>query len=154
MKIHPFSTLRVLAALTLLAAPSLHAQMPMALPTPTPPIQSGGEVAAAAAAEVWIGLVDDGQFEKSWDTAAKILQGVVTKKDWVDLATAKRPPLGKVVSRKMASAKPAQTLPGAPEGNYVVIQYSTEFEHKKVAAETMTLAMDGGQWKVSGYYIR
>ncbi len=47
------------------------------------------------------------------------------------------------------------SLPGAPDGEYVVIQYNTEFENKKVAIETITPMLDDdGKWRVSGYYIK
>ena len=147
----------------LLWSPTLRGQQPPPPPAPagvaapTPPIQTGGEVAANTSAEVWLALIDDGQFDKSWDSAAKILQDLVNKQEWIELAKTKRPPLGKVVSRQRKEITAARTLPGAPEGQYVVIQYTTEFEHKKTALETVTVALDtagGGQWKVSGYYIR
>ena len=142
-----------LLLLVVLGTPLSHAQI-TAAPSPTPPIQSGGDVAATAAAEVWLALVDDGQFEKSWQTGARILQGVVTEKDWVGLAQKKRPPLGKVISRKVEQTSSTTSLPGAPAGQYVVLQFNTKFEHKEVARETVTVALDGGEWKVSGYYIR
>jgi hypothetical protein len=45
-------------------------------------------------------------------------------------------------------------LPGAPEGEYVVIQYETQFEHKAGAIETVTpLREKDGSWRVSGYFI-
>ena len=47
------------------------------------------------------------------------------------------------------------SLPGAPDGEYVVIQYATTFENKKSAIETITPMLDGdGKWRVSGYYIK
>jgi hypothetical protein len=47
------------------------------------------------------------------------------------------------------------TLPGAPDGEYVVIQYETSFENKKSAIETITPMLDeDGRWRVSGYYIK
>ena len=149
-------SLRLLAAvMALLLAPGLRAQQPAGTPAPTPPIATGGELAAMPAAEIWLALVDDGQFDKSWDTAAKILRNLVKKDEWIKLAKVKRPPLGKVVSRKLAESTPAKTFPGAPEGTYVALQYNTEFERKKVARETVTVAVDvDGQWRVCGYYIR
>ena len=52
-------------------------------------------------------------------------------------------------------AKPATELPGAPDGEYVVFQFSTAFEHKRAAVETVTPMMDAdGQWRVSGYFVR
>jgi hypothetical protein len=45
-------------------------------------------------------------------------------------------------------------LPGAPDGEYVVIQYETSFEKKAFAIETVTPSFEkDGIWRVSGYYI-
>jgi hypothetical protein len=66
-----------------------------------------------------------------------------------------RAPLGKLVSRKLKSRQYAESLPGAPDGKYVVIQYDTVFENKKSAVETVTPMQDAdGAWRVSGYYIK
>jgi hypothetical protein len=47
------------------------------------------------------------------------------------------------------------TLPGAPDGEYVVIQYQTAFQNKKSAIETVTPMLDkDGHWRVAGYYIK
>ncbi len=49
----------------------------------------------------------------------------------------------------------SNTLPGAPDGEYVVIRYRTEFENKMKAVETVTPMLEAdGAWRVSGYYIR
>jgi hypothetical protein len=71
------------------------------------------------------------------------------------MIAATRNPLGKTLSRKLKSASHTKTLPGAPDGEYVVIQYDTRFEHKQSATETITpmLGTDG-TWRVSGYFIR
>jgi hypothetical protein len=46
-------------------------------------------------------------------------------------------------------------LPGAPDGEYVVFQFDTQFEHKRAAVETVTPMRDpDGSWRVSGYFIR
>ena len=47
------------------------------------------------------------------------------------------------------------SLPGAPDGEYVVLQFDTSFANKKEAVETVTPMLDkDGKWKVSGYYIK
>jgi hypothetical protein len=47
------------------------------------------------------------------------------------------------------------TLPGAPDGEYVVIQYQSSFGKKNLAVETVTPMLDqDGVWRVSGYFIR
>ena len=66
-----------------------------------------------------------------------------------------REPLGGVLSRKLKFKQYTNTLPGAPDGEYVVIQYETSFENKESAIETITPMLDkDGKWRVSGYYIK
>jgi hypothetical protein len=46
-------------------------------------------------------------------------------------------------------------LPGAPDGQYVIIQFETSFENKQNAVETVTPMLDtDSQWRISGYYIK
>jgi hypothetical protein len=47
------------------------------------------------------------------------------------------------------------TLPGVPDGEYVVVQFDTSFEKKKTAIETVTpMKEPDGRWRVSGYFIK
>ena len=122
---------------------------------PTPVIQNGGEVAAQSAAEVWLAITDDGRYEVAYQSTASILQKLVTKEQWTKMVAAGRGPLGKVVTRKMKDAKFTATMPGAPDGQYVVLHYETSFEKKPAAVETVTMLLDtDGQWKPCGYFIR
>jgi hypothetical protein len=60
-----------------------------------------------------------------------------------------------VKARKVKSATFARTLPGAPDGEYVVIQFESQFENKAAAIETVTPMHDkDGTWRVSGYFIK
>jgi hypothetical protein len=66
-----------------------------------------------------------------------------------------RQPLGKLVSREFKSTHYTTSAPGAPDGQYVIIQYNTSFENKKSAVETVTPMLEqDGKWRVSGYYIK
>ena len=115
----------------------------------------GSEDAAQTAAESWLKLVDAGNYEASWDQAAKLFKGGVTKEQWKQAAAGVRTPLGKVVSRKLKAREYTEKLPGAPDGKYVVIQFDTVFEKKAAAVETVTPMVDpDGVWRVSGYFIR
>lgn len=61
----------------------------------------------------------------------------------------------KVISRVVSTKEFMTSLPGAPDGEYVVIQFKTSFENKKEAVETVTPKKDkDGKWRVSGYYIK
>ena len=68
---------------------------------------------------------------------------------------AARKPLGKVISRELKIAVCKTSLPGAPDGQYVILEFETSFENKKSVIETITPLLDkDGQWRVSGYYIK
>jgi hypothetical protein len=84
-----------------------------------------------------------------------LFRAAVTQEQWQQSLKAFRLPLGKVVARKLKSKQYTTTLPGAPDGEYVVIQYETTFEKKQSAIETITPMLDkDGKWRVSGYYIK
>jgi len=124
---------------------------------PLNPIQANevGEKGAIAASGAWLSLVDEGNYAESWNQAAGLFKNAVTKEQWQSTVKAVRTPLGKVVVRKLKSKKYTKTMPGAPDGEYVVIQYETTFENKKSAVETVTPMLDkDGKWRVSGYYIK
>jgi Protein of unknown function (DUF4019) len=111
--------------------------------------------AAQKAAENWLALVDKGDYGASYDEAASFFKAAVTKDDWVRQLKAVRGPLGNVISRKLRSAEYKTSLPGAPDGQYVVVQYDTSFDNKKSAVETIVPMLDkDGKWRVSGYFIR
>ena len=113
------------------------------------------EQLAIVAAEHWLQLVDNGKYTESWDQAATYFRNAIKKDDWERTVKAVRKPLGNVISRSIKSQKYMTTLPGAPDGKYVVIQFETSFSNKKEAIETVTPMMDNdGKWRVSGYFIK
>jgi len=110
---------------------------------------------AQTSAQTWLALTDAGKYPESWTEASAYFKAAVTQSKWADALTAVRSPLGKVLSRKLKSATYTKTIPGAPDGEYVVIQYDTSFENKKESVETVTPMLDkDGKWRVSGYYIK
>ncbi len=113
------------------------------------------EKAAITASGAWLSLADGENYAESWNQAAALFKAAVTKEQWQTMVKAVRVPLGKVVARKLKSKQYTKTLPGAPDGEYVVIQYETTFEQKQSVIETITPMLDkDGKWRVSGYYIR
>jgi hypothetical protein len=113
------------------------------------------EKEAQAAAESWLALIDAGQFAESWQATAAVFQVAVSQPQWKSSLESVRKPLGTLVSRKLKSAKYSKKLPGAPDGEYVVLQFTTSFTNKNGAVETVTPMLDqGGKWKVSGYFIK
>ena len=110
---------------------------------------------AVKASSQWLALVDGGKYAESWGESAQMFRAAVTKEKWQESLTAVRKPLGKIISRSVKSKHYSRSLPGAPDGEYVVIQYDASFENKRSSGETVTPMLDNdGKWRVSGYYIR
>ena len=117
--------------------------------------QQKAEQLAQQSSDTWLALVDAGKYADSWQEASQIFKAAVTKEQWQSALRGSRDPLGKLLSRKVKSATYTKTLPGAPDGEYVVIQYESSFEHKQSAVETITPTLDkDGKWKISGYFIK
>lgn len=116
---------------------------------------SEAEKLAIASAQSWLEFVDTEKYAECWEEAAELFKSAISEAKWSENIQVVRKPLGKVISRKLNSQEYMTSLPGAPDGEYVVIQYNTEFEHKKAAVETITPMLDDdGKWRVSGYYIK
>lgn len=110
---------------------------------------------AQTAAKAWLALVDAEKYGQSWDEAALLFRSAVMKVEWERAAKAARAPLGTLKSRTLKSANYTRSLLGAPDGEYVVIQFDSQFANKTSAIETVTPMRDkDGTWRVSGYYIK
>jgi hypothetical protein len=113
------------------------------------------EKEAVDAANAWLALVDQGDYAGSWENAASLFKAAVKKGEWQQQMNVARKPFGELITRKVKSTNYATSLPGAPDGEYVVIQYQTSFQNKKSAVETVTPMKDkDGRWHVAGYYIK
>ena len=138
------------------AVPAGAADVPAA--PPAPPAEETHEampVAAMDAAANFVGLLDGAKYAQSWDVAAVYFRHAVTKEQWQTSVQAVRQPLGPMTSRRLKSAQRAATLPGAPDGDYLVIQYETSFANKASAIETVTpMRQTDGSWAVAGYFIK
>lgn len=111
--------------------------------------------AAIAAAQEWLALIDAGHYAQSWQESAAYFRNAVTKDQWEQQLNASRKPLGGLISRQVKSATYETSLPGAPDGEYVVIQFKTSYENKKSSIETVTPMYEKNRgWRVSGYFIK
>jgi hypothetical protein len=94
---------------------------------------AGGEAAALKR----LALTDGSGYSQSWDQASSVFQRAISKDAWIYTLENARQPLGKIISRKVNSVRYTRSPPGAPEGEYVVMQYDTQFEQKAAASESM-----------------
>jgi Protein of unknown function (DUF4019) len=128
---------------------------PLPCQAQTPAPDDSAIVAAQAAAGAWLALTDGGQYEASWDSAAAVFRAAVTQADWQVSLLQARAPFGPVRGRKLLGAAYRTSLPGAPPGEYVVLQYEAEVSGGRKVVETVTpMRESDGRWRVSGYYIR
>jgi predicted lipoprotein len=123
-------------------------------PTPAAPLVLD-TTPAMKVAESWLSYIDTGRYAESWDDSAAYFRDAVPKAQWETTLAQVRGPLGLAIARKVRSATYTKTLPGAPDGEYVVIQYDTRFENRALSVETVTpMREKNGTWKVAGYHIR
>jgi len=113
------------------------------------------EKVAITAAKKWLALTDAGKYSDSWKEAAEYFRNTVPQEQWKQMLQSVRAPLGKMLSRKIKTKEYKTSLPGVPDGEYVVIQFETSYQNKKSAIETVTPMLDkDGKWRVAGYYIK
>ena len=113
------------------------------------------EVAAQEPTARWLALVDAGKYAESWKDMAPDFKKQVSQNKWKSTIAEVRRPLGKVVTRKLASAEFTKDLPGAPEGEYVVSKFTTDFANKPDVVETVTLVLGTDLiWRVSVYAVK
>ena len=110
---------------------------------------------AEKAVLAWLAAADAGDGAQTWNLAAPMFQSSVTTEQWIKALAAARGPLGALHKRTLSSLTHATSLPGAPDGDYAVLRFSSEFEHKAAAIETVTSARQpDGTWRVAGYFIK
>ena len=111
--------------------------------------------AAQAAARDWLALADRSDAQASWNAASKKFQEAMPVSGWADALAKARDPLGAVKGRTIFKTGFKKTFPGAPEGDYALIVYTTSFANKAEGHETLTLERESdGKWRLVGYFIR
>ncbi len=111
--------------------------------------------AASSADTAWLQQIDSGDYQAAYQDSAKVMRDAAPEQQFARSMETARAPLGDLRSRKLADAKLTTTLPGAPDGHYVVAQYQSSFAKKASAVETVVASQgEDGAWRVSGYFIR
>lgn len=111
------------------------------------------ETAKAAATE-WIALVDGAAYAESWETAAPVFQTGISQEQWAQRLEQVRGQVGGVATRTLADSQYRTSLPNAPDGEYVVLQYISAFERLPQAMEMVVMTKtDAGSWQAAGYQV-
>ena len=110
---------------------------------------------AIVATQSWIQSVDAGKYADSWNAAALTFQQAVTVEKWQQALVQVRSPLGSMKSREVMKATGAPKYQSTPDGDFVMIQFSTQFENFPQAIETVSpMRQKDGSWRVAGYFVK
>ena len=151
-----------IAMIALITAAAMLALSPISeVPATEASLQSDDdkEVAAndARRAEValeWLALVDAEEWEESWQQAGAFFRSEVTAAQWEEAIRPVRDPLGAVQSREVVSVQQTSKLPGVPEDDYVVLQFTTAFANAAESVETVIMQDEDEGLKTVGYFVR
>lgn len=103
----------------------------------------------------WLELVDTQQYEQSWEESSPIFRTSVTQAKWVEAMQLVRKPFGNTDSRKLEAAQAPASLPGLPDGEYLILTFTTKFSASSTSStETLSLVNEGGHYRAIGYFIR
>lgn len=115
--------------------------------------QAAKELAARAAAEKWLALLDAGDYGKAWDQTAKAFRDRVKREQWVESLPKTRGALGAAKSRTVEVSSFKPSLAGMPDGDYVTVRFATTFEKRGEGQEIVTLVYEDGAWRPLGYGV-
>ena len=110
---------------------------------------------ARAAAEAFMALVDAGDYEAARQNASTLLQEKIATEVWHRQIGVMRDRVGQLKERKQDKAFQSKYASDAPDGDYITLEYLSDFEKKTQALETVNLTLEGdGSWRVVGYFIK
>lgn len=107
------------------------------------------ETAPVQAARQWLALTDKSDWNGSWNATGQAFKSLNTSERWADVSRSVRTPLGALVSRELIGE---EYVPAPPYG-YQVVKFRTSYANKAGVIETLSLAREGGEWRVVGCTI-
>jgi Protein of unknown function (DUF4019) len=144
----------VLAA-SLIPAPLRAQQSPP--PSGTQPANdphAADELSAQRQALGFLGYLDQGRFADSYAYTGMLIRTQLDRDAFSTQIQKTRVDTGALQSRELIDSAYTTTLPGAPEGQYVMLHYHAGFANRPDTVETVTLTLAKGYWRVVGYYIK
>lgn len=111
--------------------------------------------AAKVTAGQFLEKTDAGDHAGAYQQTAALFRSSVPQAAWEAQGAAARAPLGTPGTRRFSKGNFSTQLPGAPEGQYYVLVYQTQFEKKDRVNEMLIMMREeDGSWKVAGYQLR
>src|ERR1019366_1540781 len=85
------------------------------------------EAEAVKSVTNWLMVVDSGNYSRSWNLAGSLFKKQVSDSNWTAALNKIRTPFGKIETRKNSAADYRTSLPGVPDGEYVITAFRTSF---------------------------
>lgn len=126
----------------------------LALPGTTPPsaptVQTDPAIARTVetAARDWLALLDRSDWTASYAATAASFRELNTLEQWTAASEKVRKPLGAVRSRVLLAQ---ESVPAPPNG-VEMVRFRTSYANRADVVETVSLAKEGGAWRVVGIY--
>jgi Protein of unknown function (DUF4019) len=112
------------------------------------------ELAAQRQALGFLGYLDEGRFADSYAYTGMLLRARAERESFASQIQKARAGTGALQARELIDATYNTSVEGAPEGQYVILHYHSNFANRQDTVETITLALAKGYWRVDGYYIK
>jgi uncharacterized protein DUF4019 len=108
----------------------------------------------ASNVDEFLGQVDKGHVDKTWDELAPAVKKTVSREDWTRKVGERRTPLGELQGRQKFAVVQTTGIGNAPRGHYIITRFHGRFAKKEVAEEVVTeMLADDGKWHLVGYAI-
>lgn len=115
-----------------------------------PPTAAPSEAEAAArAAEAFLVMIDESRWADSYAATGAEFRRLNTLERWSDVSARVRPPLGALRTRNIIVN---EFVPAPPMG-YQLVKFRSAYAGGKTQTESLTLAREGSEWKVTGIVI-
>ncbi len=103
----------------------------------------------------WLNLIDQGQYGSAWLDSGPLMKDIITEQEWIGAMDEVRAPFGNVRTRKVARNQSISALPHGTKGNFMLLEYRTQFSGNFTAKERLILMTDSlGQWRVISYDVK
>lgn len=105
-----------------------------------------------SAAEAFLSLIDQDNYQESWTEASNLLRDNVDADQWAEHAASYRQPLGIVAYRNLNSIEFHDWLEEMPAGDYALVFFDSSLADNGNASEMVGLVLDDNSvWRVIGY---
>ena len=141
-----------LLALAALSGPSQTPAVTVSAPVATAPTVTAtpaSEAAAVAAARQFLVLLDRDDWAASWQAAHQSFKLLNTADWWADASQQVRGAMGTARSRELVTVN----FIAAPPSGYWIITFKANYSKKGTAVETLHMASENGDWKMTGITV-